>query len=944
MYSAIIILLLSISGIFIITGILKRSYGEALSGVVIALLSIFFFWFLSFWGEMLWFESLGYSRRFWTVIISKAGFSILGALFGCIVVHFLTSSINRKRKYVRIGARVLGGFAGGIWGLSNWDTIFKYLNYAHVGVSDPILGKDMGFYLFILPFYDAIYILLLLLTVVAVAASFASTLVARTVNNELLIQEWEPGPGTDEEAKKTHYRPIYICGAALLFILAAGKYINRYHLMYSSWGAVTGPGWTDVHIRMPAYIFTFILTLLLGLVMLAPSITFRIERLLEKRNIQRKQLHFLIFAGFGGVVSAIWLVGLGIIPGLCQWLLVEPNEISFEKPYIENNIRFTRYGFGLHKLEEQEYPASGMFNRNTVEKNRNLFSNVRLWDRGALDAVYKQFQEIRLYYQFEDVDDDRYKFGGSYRQVMVSAREMELSNLPRKSHTFVNRLFKYTHGYGITLTTVSEFTPDGLPNLLVKDIPPKSKYPELEVIHPQIYYGELTNSPVVVNSREKEFDYPSGEKNVYTKYSGNGGVLLNNLWRKFLFGWKFEGTRFFLTGYPTPKSRIMFRRNIRNRAKELAFFLKFDDDPYIVLADGKLYWIIDAYTTSDYFPYSEPFSSGEVAGYKERERTKSVSVGTGWHLSGKNYIRNSVKVVVDAFNGSVDLYIFDSEDPIIQVWDSIFPDLFKKKEEMPSGLLEHVRYPKDFLLVQGLVYAKYHMAGPAVFYNQEDLWVRATEKYHGQVQLVEPYYIMWRLPDSDELEFALMLPFTPKNKQVLIGWIAGLCDPPNYGRFMAYKFPKEKRILGTQQLETKIDQDRFLSGQLTLWDQRGSRVIRGNVLAIPVDTTILYVEPIYLQAETAAYPELRVVVVMHGDNFSYAETLEEALLGLFEEKERGEVPSFKTVLPKDSTIEALIQKANEAFEDYLKYLGKKRFDEAAKSLKILESTLQQLAE
>ncbi len=474
---------------------------------------------------------------------------------------------------------------------------------------------------------------------------------------------------------------------------------------------------------------------------------------------------------------------------------------------------------------------------------------------------------------------------------------------------------------------------------MIKDIPPKSTFPELEVTQPEIYYGELTDSYVVVNSKEKEFDFPRGEENVYVHYQGNGGVQLANLWRKFLYGWKFGGTRFFFSSYPEEESRIMFHRQVRERIHTLAPFLAFEDDPYIVLSEGKLYWIIDAYTTSRHFPYSEPFSVWGVPEFTRMGRTGSILTRAGSALDGSNYVRNSVKVVVDAFNGNVDFYIFEKDDPIIRVWDKLFPGLFKPKDDMPEQLVRHVRYPQQMLLIQGLVYAKYHMSDPAVFYNQEDLWVRATEKYYNQVQPVQPYYIMWEPPESDNPEFILIFPFTPKNRQVMIGWIAGMCDPKNYGRFLAYKFPKEKRVLGTQQVETKIDQNSYLAGQLTLWDQRGSRVIRGNVLAIPVGQTILYVEPIYLQAETAAYPELRLVVLMHGDTLSYAETFEEALEGLF----KGEPPEQPTIKPEaPADFKSLVNDANLAFEDYLQFLGDKQFDKASEALNRLQDSLQQL--
>ncbi|MBW3599916.1 MAG: UPF0182 family protein, partial [Planctomycetes bacterium] len=431
--------------------------------------------------------------------------------------------------------------------------------------------------------------------------------------------------------------------------------------------------------------------------------------------------------------------------------------------------------------------------------------------------------------------------------------------------------------------------------------------------------------------------YPRGDHNVYVHYDGAGGVPLGSLWRKFVFGWRYGGARLVLSGYPTSESRIMFRRRVRERVQALAPFLEFDEDPYIVLSEGKLYWIIDGYTTSSRYPYSEPFAE-ESLQVQQQGGQREMETGVADYVRGANYMRNAVKAVVDAYNGSVSFYIFAPEDPIIQVWRRIFPDLFQSQEEMPEDLRAHIRYPEGLLLVQGLVYAKYHMTDPEVFYNQEDLWIRATEKYYGNVQPVEPYYVLWEPPDADEVQFILMQPFTPKNRQVLIGWLAGMCDPPNYGRLLAYNFPKEKRVLGTQQVETKIDQDRYLSGQLTLWDQRGSRVIRGNVLAIPIDNTLLYVEPIYLEAEAAAYPELRLVAVMHGDQLSYAESFDEALEGLF-----GERPARPPgAAPPALEASELAQRANEAFENYLRLLGEHRFQHAADELEKLGDALQQL--
>jgi hypothetical protein len=932
MYVALLMIFLVLAAALVYLGSLKRKIAIIAIGCIIGLFTVFFFWLLGFWGEFLWFEAIGYSQRFWKVIFSKTISAAVGALLGLAIVTVLTSGIIRKKKLIGIIASILGGVVGGNWGLVNWDTLLKYINGISTDLKDPILGKNTGFYLFSLPFYDALYVFFFSLAFISLAAVVISHFL-----------EAREGEIKGEQSKEVEYRSLYISAAALVLVLAGGKQLARYHLMYSTWGAVTGPGLTDVHVRLPAYAAVVILTGLFALLLLIEPARRRLHYLVQKLNPKPEYTHLATLGTAGIVLFATWFVALSVIPGLFQWLRVEPNEITLEKPYITHNIRFTRHGFRLHKVEEKEFPVTGRFTEETVQTNQNLFANVRLWDWRALDAVYKQFQEIRLYYEFSDVDIDRYSIGDNYRQVMVSAREMQPANLPKESQTFVNRRFKYTHGYGITLTTVNEFTSEGLPDLLIKDIPPKSDHEDLKVGQPQIYYGELTDSYVVANSNEKEFDYPRGAENVYLHYPGKGGVLLQGLWRKFVFGWKFEGTRFLLSGYPRPESRIMFHRQVRERVKTLAPFLQFDADPYIVLVDGRLHWIIDGYTTTNYYPYSEPFSSRETIEYKEGNATQTLTTSVAPYLDEVNYVRNSVKAVVDAFEGSVNFYIFDGEDPIIQVWHKVFPQLFKSKEEMPADLLSHVRYPHDMLLVQGLVYAKYHMTDPAVFYNQEDLWIRATEKYYNSVQPVNPYYIMWEPPSSSDLEFVLMLPFTPKNRQVLISWIAGMCDPANYGRFLAYKFPKEKRVLGTQQVETKIDQDRFLSGQLSLWDQRGSNVIRGNVLAIPVEDTLLYVEPIYLQAETAAYPELRMVALMHKDNLSYAESFDKALRGLFEQV-KPELKLGKEVVSATVSSEELIRQASEAFDEYVRLLGEKRFAESSDALEILAKTLRQLTE
>jgi uncharacterized membrane protein (UPF0182 family) len=941
MYVALLVLLTALGGALTANGVQWRRPKTLFIGSFILLLTVLFFGLLSFWGEMLWFEELGQSSRFWTVVFAQSGFTVLGALVGGLGVLILTLPIPVQTPLARVWAMVAGALSGGLWGFWNWQILLKYIYQVATGIRDPILQRDTGFYLFTLPFYDSLYWGLLWTAAIALAAAVRLAMDTPSFNELLSEPSAFANPSESGGAISAH-RFFWLPLAAITAVVAWGQYLKIYHLLYSRWGVVVGAGWTDVHVRLPAYLIAAAATLLLGLLPLVPAVYRRVAHRFRRLQLPVENAALIVIGVPWLGIFAVWFLALGVAPLLAQWLRVQPNEITLESPYIAHNIEFTRRGFQLHNVEEREFAVSPAFTKETVSRNQYLLSEVRLWDWRALEAVYKQFQEIRLYYEFADVDVDRYHMARGYRQVMLSAREMEPANLPVESRTFVNLRFKYTHGYGLVMAPVSDFTADGLPNFLIKDIPPRTDDEKLRVTRPQIYYGELTDSHVFVNTSEPEFDYPSGAENVYVRYSGVGGVQISNLWRKFLFGWKFDGTRFLLSSYPTSDSRVLFHREIRERVKTLAPFLNFDTDPYVVLVDGHIYWIIDAYTTSTYYPYSEPFSPTEPIEFKQSEL--KLAHGSAASLAGANYVRNSVKAVVDAFNGSVTFYVFEPEDPLIRVWQRIFPELFTAREKMPEALRAHVRYPRDFLLTQGLVYAKYHMTDPAVFYNQEDLWVRATEKYYAEVQPLEPYYIMWQPPGSKSAEFILMLPFTPKNRQVMIGWIAGMCDPANYGRLLAYKFPKEERILGPQQVDTKIDQDGFLSGQLSLWNQQGSRVIRGDTLVIPIDNSLLYVEPIYLQAEAAAYPELRLVAVMYGDNLSYAETFDKALQGLLTEAGKKPPPALVLGLKgKKIPFKELVSQANEAFKNYLRLQGEGRFVEAAKELTRLQESLQQLA-
>ncbi|MGB3775392.1 MAG: UPF0182 family protein [Leeuwenhoekiella sp.] len=946
MFDFIKIILIAFGGFIVFRGITQKSKVKVYLGIAIALFAWLLFWWMDFWGEKLWFDSVGYNNRFWTLYVAKLGFALAGAVIAATIIALLTFSVPKTNFYFRRGAIALGALIGGFWGLGNWTVFLKFWHRVADPVSDPIFHKNVGFYLFTLPFYDAVYTIVLLISFLAIAASFLLLFDFDLKNSKLHLRQ---------NLNQTTVRSLYVSCGFLLVAWAFGKYLDRFHLMYSQLGTVSGPGWTAVNVTLPILAVLIIATLLLSLFLFIPALRGKLHDYLAKLLKYKGSSPILPIAGVTAVALALYFLGLGVIPYSFQKYRVEPNEITVEEPFIKHNIEYTRKAFKLDVVEEKRFEASEQFTEQMVTDNPSIFNNVRLWDWRAMDDVLEQFQEIRLYYDFQDVDVDRYHFDGKYRQVMISAREMNAENLPADSRTFVNERFKYTHGNGIAMATVSDFTSEGLPNFLAKNIPPQSTFPELEVKQPRIYYGELSDEYVIANSEEEEFDYPSGSQNVYNRYDGKGGVQISNFWRKLIYSQKMGGSKLLLSTYPTDESRILFRRNIVERIKQLAPFLQFDDDPYIVNADGQLVWMIDAYTTSQYYPYSESYSHVEQIQYKQGGIPRG-SFNSQNSFGTANYIRNSVKLTVDAYDGSVNFYIFDQEDPIIKVWANIFPDMFKPRSAMPKALESHIRYPVDFITAQGMVYAKYHMTDPAVFYNQEDLWVPATENYYGNVVPVQPYYIMWGLPGSKEPQFSLILPFTPKNRQVMIGWVAGLCDPDNYGRFLAYNFPKEKRVLGPQQVETKIDQDRFLSGQLSLWDQRGSNVIRGNVLAIPVDNTIIYVEPIYLKAETAAYPELRLVCVMHEDNLSYGQTFEEALNGIFdvetrsgtfiaaETEENTDAASEEVQRPAMTGTNAeMIQKANQAFEAYQTATGDGDFERAAKQLALLKEYLQELS-
>jgi hypothetical protein len=560
--------------------------------------------------------------------------------------------------------------------------------------------------------------------------------------------------------------------------------------------------------------------------------------------------------------------------------VVQPNELKLETPYLNSYIAFTRQAYNLDKIQETSYPALADLTPEVIARNQDTIQNIRLWDKRPLLQTYQQTQAIRLYYQFYNVDVDRYHLADGYHQVMLSTRELS-ADLPEKAQTWVNENLKFTHGFGLVMNFVSKSIGGGFPQFLIQNVPPESSY-GLNVTQPGIYYGEAMKGARIVDTGVKEFDYPKGNENVYTSYHGSGGIPLDSLGKRLLFAWTQADINILLTSYLKPESRIQIWRNVQERVAQVAPFLKLDDDPYAVLSGGKLYWIQDAYTTSDRFPYSNPHSTD--------------------FGNGLNYIRNSVKVVVDMYNGSVAFYIMDPNDPVLAVYQRAFPGVFKDLNQLSPDLKRHLRYPQDLFAIQAAQYQSFHMTDPQVFYNREDLWVPPQEKYDGKLAPMEPYYILMKLPGSDQLEYLLMSPFTPQNRDNMIAWLAARSDFPDYGKMLFYELPKDKLTYGPNQIGAMIDQSTLISQQLTLWDQKGSGVIRGKLVVIPIENSFLYIVPLYLRAEGTNFPQLKRVIAATGDRVVMEPTLDEAMSALFGGSPQA-LPAAATAAPNGSTLD-----------------------------------------
>jgi uncharacterized protein len=750
----------------------------------------------------------------------------------------------RITRILMVVVALVVAFFFGMAFFSGWDTFLRYWWGGSFGRVDPFFGKDLGFYVLRLPFYKNLRDGVTMLTFLALPATFLSYLVTGQIGLSLALFQ--------SSRARVHLAVLFIL---FLFAWGSGYYLDIFQLFYEKRGAVFGMGYTSYHVvRVSLWVMmtaTVLLALLAGVMRGRPG---------------------TILAGIGAYV-VVMLLSLAVVPALFQSFIVQPNELSLERPFLEKNIAFTRQAYQLDRVEEKPFAGGNDLTVALLSRNQDTLNNIRLWDYRPLLQAFKQTQEMRLYYRFFAVDVDRYVFPGEgYRQVMVSPRELTDQALPQGS-TWVNQYLEYTHGYGLAMNMVSEIAEGGLPKMVVKDLPPQSSL--LKIDRPAIYYGENMVGYRIVRTGVEEFDYPKGDKNVYVRYEGAGGIALDSIWKRLLFAWYLYDGNILISSYIKPESRIQLYRKVTERAKRIAPFITLDGDPYMVVSQGKLIWIIDGYTTSTSYPSSEPFNQSF------------------------NYIRNSVKITVDAYDGSVRFFMSDSEDPIIRAYQSAFPGMFKPLGELSPDLKAHVRYPEGLFRVQAERLTAYHMTDPRVFYNKEDMWTMPNQKYGGKAEEMEPYYALIRLPGEQKLTFQLMLPMTPYKRENMVAWMAANCDFPDYGKLVVYRLSKDRLIYGPMQIEAMIDQTPAVSQQLTLWDQKGSHVIRGNLLVIPIENSFLYVEPVYLIAEDVNIPQLIRVIVAYGNKVAMQPTLDEAIKAVF-----GSLPAVPAAAASETKVPA----------------------------------------
>lgn len=872
--------------------------------VVVALMLITSFnTIISFITDYKWFNELGFDKVFLTKLVTQLKIG-MPLFFIIILITYLYLISIKKNYYKKVNVVYQGleekkinqiAFAGALFvgfissiSVANnfWFDILRFINSTSFNISDPIFNKDVSFYVFKYPLFEKIYFALISFTVLLAVLTVVFYGIMMTLRRPASVEvNYEENyiPNISHidinnvwKILDIAARQLVVIGFIFFMILGLGYYLKTYDLLYSTRGVVYGASYTDIKVTLLKYRVMMILSFLSSFILVF--------------GIKTRKLKLALTGP--ALIIAVSILG-NVATGLVQNYIVSPDEISKERQFIEHNIAFTQKGYGIEDVVEKDFPALENITKKDLEKNQDTLTNVRINDYRPSRLVYNQKQGIRYYYNFNDVDVDRYYVDGKYSQVFISARELDQTKIRQEVLTFINRQLKYTHGYGVVMSPVNKVTSEGLPNMLIENIPPSTEVEGFKVKRPEIYFGELTNDYVIVNTKEKEFDYPKGSSNVESIYEGNGGIKLDGI-NKLLFAYEQKSLKMLLSGNITSESRIVLNRNIKDRVRKIMPYIQYDSDPYIVLSEGKLYWIIDGYTTSGNYPYSEPLSS-----------------------SGINYIRNSVKVVIDTYNGKATYYVSDEKDPLINTYRKIFPQLFTSIDNMPGDLRAHIRYPRVLFDIQSQIYRVYHMEDPQVFYNQEDEWDIADELYQSEEQPMESNYLVMKLPNEKNEEFVLTIPYTPMGKKNMTALFVGRNDKENYGQLVVYKLPKNKNIYGPMQIENKIDSDANISKELTLWSQKGSTVIRGNLLTIPIENSLLYVEPIYLKADSEdSLPEVKRVIVGYGEQIVMKSTFEEALEEIFgkvTEEQEPQLPQMNSSLEEDN-IQDLIIKAKDVFD------------------------------
>lgn len=917
--------------------------------VVILVLLIGCAGFLTNW---MWFDSLGYEKVFWTKFLSQLEIGVPVFLVAMLLVRIYLKSL-KKHYFIEVesheipdekrlnkiswGMSVVFGLLVGLTaGASTWMDFRQFANATSFGLKDPLFHLDISFYVFKLAFLTKANNIVLGIVVGVVIITLLYYGILMTVRTPDVFER-EPEEPEDPETsgenaipftRKYRKKPsekrtldlnndnmiqllhiasgkLTLLGIVFYLMVAMDFLMRQFDLLHVHTGAVYGAGFTDVNVKLWVYRLIMVLSIV-GAVTLC-------------HHMHRKEPKKLVRIPIA--IVAVGLLG-GVVSFAVQNLLVSPDEINKESKYLERNISYTRHAYGLDNIKVEEFPAEQNLNRQAIRDNSQTITNIRINDYEPVQDFYNQTQSIRQYYDFNDVDIDRYNIDGEQTQTYLAAREINESKI---SSTWINRHLKYTHGYGAAVSRVDAVTASGQPDIIVKNIPPESEAKDTDITRPEIYFGELTNDYVIVNTNEQEFDYPNGNENSYSTYKGKAGIKLNLL-NRILFSVREGSMKLLVSSNVNSDSRIIINRNIKDRVEKLMPYLSYEKDPYMTVVNGKLYWIVDAYTTSSYYPYSEPYS-GEVG--------------------STNYIRNSVKVVVDAYNGDTTFYVVDRDDPVARTYQKIYPTLFKDVKEMPEGIRKHIRYPNSLLKIQAGVYTKYHMDQVKVFYQDEDLWDIAHQIYGTEEKEMDPSYFIFELPDEKKAEFINMIPFTPKSKQNMTAIMMARNDGNRYGQLLVYKFPKNKTVYGPMQIEAQIDQNTEISKEFSLWNSSGSKYRRGDLFVIPINNSIMYVEPVYLEASNQAIPEMKRVIVAYGDKIAYESTLEDALADLFGEDENGgqsqsaSASSGKNNSGKSNTKE-LIQKANEAYENAVNAQKSGNWKKYGDYLDELEKYLNQL--